>query len=92
MAEDKQDGSQYEVWLNIIKDSFAECGYKEVTTEDLWEFCLNFLWKHKRPSRYFEEVREIMAIEPNDYFTYASLKAQVYNISSLDEMDLNDLF
>ena len=92
MAEDKQDGSQYEVWLNIIKDSFAERGYKEVTTEDLWEFCLNFLWKHKRPSRYFEEVREIMAIEPNDYFTYASLKAQVYNISSLDEMDLNDLF
>ncbi len=92
MAEDKQDGSQYEVWLNIIKDSFAERGYKEVTTEDLWEFCLNFLWKHKRPSRYFEEVREIMAIEPNDYFTYASLKAQVYNVSSLDEMDLNDLF
>ena len=33
-----------------------------------------------------------MAIEPNDYFTYASLKAQVYNVSSLDEMDLNDLF
>ena len=92
MAEETHDESKYEVWLNIIKDSFAKAGYKEVTTEDLWEFCLNFLWKHKRPSRYFEEVRDIMALEPNDYFTYASLKAQVYNVSSLDEMDLNDLF
>ncbi len=92
MAEELHDDSKYDVWLNIIKDSFAKQGYKEVTTEDLWEFCLNFLWKHKRPQRYFEEVRDIMAIEPNDYFTYESLKAQVYNVSSLDEMDLDGLF
>ena len=92
MAEETREQSQYEVWLDIIKDSFAKQGYQEVTTEDLWEFCKNFLWKHQRPTRYFEEVRDIMAIEPNDYFTYASLKAQVYNVSSLDEMDLEDLF
>lgn len=92
MAETAKDESKYEVWLNIIKDSFAKQGYQEVTTEDLWEFCVNHLWKHKRPTRYFEEVRDIMAIEPNDYFTYASLKAQVYNVSSLDEMDLDGLF
>lgn len=92
MAEDMKDDVKYEVWLNIIKDSFAKQGYNVVTTEDLWEYCQNFLWKHKRPARYFEEVRDIMAIEPNDYFTYASLKAQVYNVSSLDEMDLHDLF
>ena len=92
MAEERQNESQYEVWLNIIIDSFAKQGYKEVTAEDLWEFCLGVLWKHKRPARYFEEVRDIMAIEPNDYFTYASLKAQVYSVSSLDEMDFNDLF
>lgn len=92
MARDIQDASKYDVWLNIIKDSFAKQGYAEVTTEDLWDFCENFLWKHKRPTRYFEEVRDIMAIEPNDYFTFASLKAQVYNVSSLDEMDLDGLF
>lgn len=92
MAEDKQDKSEYEVWLNIIKDSFAKQGYQKVSTDDLWEYCLNFLWKHKRPERYFEEVRDIMAIGPNDYFTYASLKAQIYNVSSLDEMDFEDLF
>lgn len=92
MAEELHEDSEYEVWLNIIKDSFAKQGYNEVSTDDLWEYCQQFLWKHKRPERYFEEVRDIMAIEPNDYFTYASLKAQVYNVSSLDEMDLDGLF
>ena len=92
MAEEKLDKSEYEVWLNIIKDSFAKQGYQKITTDDLWDYCLNFLWKHKRPERYFGEVREIMAIKPNDYFTYASLKAQVYNTTSLDEMNFEDLF
>ena len=92
MADETQDESKYDVWLTIIKDSFAKQGYQKITTDDLWEFCLNFLWKHKRPERYFEEVREIMAIKPNDYFTYASLKAQVYNTTSLDEMNFEDLF
>lgn len=92
MAEETKDWVEYDVWLNIIKDSFAKQGYEKVSTEDLWDYCINFLWKHKRPERYFAEVRDIMAIQPNDYFTYASLKAQVYNVTSLDEMDLNDLF
>lgn len=92
MAEEEKEIVEYEAWLNIIKDSFAEQGYEKVSTEDLWDYCVNFLWKHKRPQRYYEEVRAIMGIEPNDYFTYASLKAQVYNVSSLDEMNLTDLF
>lgn len=92
MAEDDKNKSEYDVWLSIIKASFAKDGYKEVTTEDLWDYCLNFLWKRERPERYFEEVRDIMNIEPNDYFTYASLQAQVYDVSSLDKMDFDDLF
>lgn len=92
MAEEIKEIDQYEVWLNITKDSFAEQGYQKVTTEDLWDYCINFLWKHDSPKRYFEKVQAIMAIKPNDYFTYASLKAQVYNVSSLDEMNLTDLF
>lgn len=83
---------EFDVWLNIIKDSFAKQGYEKVSIEDLWEYCEKFLWKYKQPARYFEKVRDIMAIEPNDYFTYVSLKAQVYNVSSLDEMDLDGLF
>lgn len=92
MAEEEKEIVEYEVWLNIVKDSFAEQGYEKVSTEDLWDYCINFIWKHERPNRYYEEVRVIMEIEPNDYFTYASLKAQVYNVASLDEMNLTDLF
>lgn len=92
MAEEEREMIEYEVWLNIIKDSFAKQGYEQVSNEDLWDYCVKFLWKHRKPERYYEKVREIMAIEPNDYFTYASLKAQVYNVSSLDEMNLTDLF
>ena len=29
MAEDKQDKTEYEVWLSIIKDSFAKQGYQK---------------------------------------------------------------
>lgn len=92
MAEETNEMLEFEEWLNIIKDSFAEQGYEKVSTEDLWDYCINFLWKHEQPTRYYEKVRGIMTIEPNDYFTYASLKAQVYNVSSLDEMNLTDLF
>lgn len=92
MAKENEEMFEYEVWLNIVKDSFAEQGYEKVLTEDLWDYTVNFLWKHERPNRYYEEIRDIMEIEPNDYFTYASLKAQVYNVSSLDEMNLKDLF
>lgn len=92
MAKEKKEMFEYEVWLNIIKDSFAKQGYEQVSTEDLWDYCVSFLWKHREPERYYEKVREIMAIEPNDYFTYASLEAQIYNVSSLDEMNLTDLF
>ena len=92
MAEEQVEYFKYEVWLNMIKDSFAGQGYKKVTTEDLWDYCTNFLWKHKRPERYHKEIKDIMSIKPNDYFTYASLKAQVYKVSSLEEMNLDDLF
>lgn len=92
MAKEIKDKYEYVVWLNLIKDSFAAQGYEKVTIEDLWDYCISFLWKHKRPKKYFEEVQDIMDIQPNDYFTYASLKAQVYNVSSLDEMNLDDLF
>ncbi len=92
MAEETKDMLEYKVWLNLTKDSFAKQGYENVTIEDLWDYCLHFLWKRTSRQNYHEKVRDIMAIEPNDYFTYASLKAQVYNVTSLDEMDLGDLF
>lgn len=81
----------YDVWLNHKLKEFRRQGYDEITVEDLWDYCVNFLWKHKEPDRYHQKVSEIISISLNDYFNYASLKAQVYNVSSLDEMELDDL-
>lgn len=91
MADSSQGFFRYEVWLQIKQEEFSENGYEQVTTEDLWNYCVNFLWKNHRPERYHEEVRMIMAIELNDYFNFASLEAQVYNVSSLDDMHIEDL-
>ncbi|MFC6464761.1 post-transcriptional regulator [Marinilactibacillus sp. GCM10026970] len=81
----------YEVWLKMKQEEFSKNGYDQVTIEDLWKYCNTFLWKHIRPERYHEEVKAIMGIGLNDYFNYASLEAQVYNVSSLDEMDFGDI-
>lgn len=81
----------YDVWLNRKQTEFRRKGYNEITVEDLWDYCVNFLWKHEEPTRYYQKVNDILSITLNDYFNYASLKAQVYNVSSLDEMELDDL-
>ncbi len=73
------------------QEQFSKNGYDQVTIEDLWKYCLTFLWKNFRPERYHEEVKAIMDIELNDYFNYASLEAQVYNVTSLEDMDFNDI-
>lgn len=81
----------YELWLQKKQNEFRRNGYDQVSVEDLWEYCTNFLWKLQRPERYYQEIEDILSIQSNDYFNYASLKAQVYSISSLDEMELDDL-
>ncbi|GAB2478784.1 hypothetical protein GCM10008929_00750 [Alkalibacterium psychrotolerans] len=81
----------YAVWLDHKLKEFRRQGYSEITVEDLWDYCINFLWKHKEPNRYYQKVNDIASISLNDYFNYASLKAQVYNVTSLDEMELDDL-
>lgn len=91
MGYQSQAFFNYEVWLRMKQEEFSRNGYNEVTIEDLWKYCNTFLWKHIRPERYHEEVKAIMAIGLNDYFNFASLEAQVYNVSSLDEMKLDDI-
>ncbi|GEK91462.1 post-transcriptional regulator [Alkalibacterium kapii] len=86
-----KDFHRYDVWLKQKLNEFAQNGYNQVSIEDLWEYCNHFLWKHKKRERYYQEVRDIMSINVNDYFNYASLKAQVYSVSSLDEMEFDDL-
>ena len=83
--------SLYDVWLKKKLNEFKKHGYNQVSLDDLWEYCIDFMWKHHKPERYYQEVDDIMSINFNDYFNYASLKAQVYNVSSLDEMELDDI-
>ncbi|GAA0366090.1 hypothetical protein GCM10008932_17840 [Alkalibacterium iburiense] len=85
------DFEHYELWLQKKQNEFRRNGYDQVSVEDLWEYCTDFLWKRQRPERYYQEIEDILSIQSNDYFNYASLKAQVYSISSLDEMELDDL-
>ncbi|WP_423189737.1 post-transcriptional regulator [Alkalibacterium sp. f15] len=81
----------YDVWLKKKLNEFRKHGYNQVSLDDLWEYCIDFMWKHHKPERYYQEVNDIMSINSNDYFNFASLKAQVYNVSSLDEMELDDI-
>ncbi|WP_091528214.1 post-transcriptional regulator [Alkalibacterium subtropicum] len=86
-----KDFSRYDVWLNQKLNELKQHGYDQISLEDLWEYCLDFMWKHNGRERYYQEVNDIMSINANDFFNYASLKAQVYNVSSLDEMEFDDL-
>lgn len=91
LSAQSSEFDRYELWLQKKQKEFKKNGYDQVSVEDLWEYCTDFLWKHQRPERYYQEVEGIVSIQLNDYFNYASLKAQVYSISSLDEMELDDL-
>ncbi|WP_018659404.1 post-transcriptional regulator [Allofustis seminis] len=84
--------SQFEEWLEYKAREFHDLGYLNVTAEDLWEYVTTFLWKRQLPTRYFEQVHDIMEIRTNDFFTFVSLDAQVYNVTTLDEMNIEELF
>lgn len=86
------DGNgKYDKWLSFKSTELARLGYSTITPDDLWKYLVGYKWKRQRPERYYQEIRDIMAIQPNDYFTYASLDAQIYSATSLDEMNLEDL-
>lgn len=85
------DDENFDIWLKKKQVEFNRNGYKEVSMEDLWEYCTAFKWKHEVPSRYYQKVNDILSISLNDYFNFASLKAQVYNVSSLEDMEFDDL-
>lgn len=84
--------SQFAEWLEYKAREFHEMGYLNVTGADLWEYTTDFLWKQQVPAQYFRQVHDIMEITANDFFTFASLNAQVYNVTPLDEMNIEELF
>lgn len=81
----------FDVWVGKKQKDFLKEGYSEISSEDIWEYCTEFKWKRGMPQRYHQKVSDILSLTVNDYFNYASLKAQVYDVASLDDMEIDDL-
>lgn len=90
-AQDALSFCQYELWLESKAKDFYRQGYANVSSHDLWEYLTSYRWKKGTPSRYYEIVNDIMKITPNQYFNYESLKAQVYDVKTIDQYDLSNL-
>ena len=93
MADDwKNNYPRYEKWLSLKSSQFAKLGYPSISEKDLWVYFRTFKWKHESSLRYYEAIKQIMDTEPNDYFNFASLDAQVHSPGSLGEINLDGLF
>ena len=67
-------------------------GYSNIETDDLILCFKSFVWKHSIPSYYYQQVADILNASVNQYFDYKSLEAQVYNVSSLEEINFEGFF
>ncbi|SFH77285.1 post-transcriptional regulator [Pisciglobus halotolerans] len=79
-------------WIDLKVKEFHHLGYPQITTEDIWRYLKTFRWKKEIPVHYYQQINDILNLMPNHYLDFASLEAQVYQVRSLDEMNLNDLF
>lgn len=80
-----------EPWLSLKVKEFAKLGYPYISEEDLWNLLTRFRWKRTVPEHYYQQIKQIVTLTPNDYLDFASLEAQVYQVQSLDEMNLDGL-
>ncbi|MEG0496729.1 MAG: post-transcriptional regulator [Carnobacterium sp.] len=80
-----------EPWLNLKATEFHLLGYNQISQEDLWRYLILFSWKRTIPTHYYQQIQHIMRLTPNDYLDFASVEVLVSPISSLEDMDINDL-
>ncbi|MGX7419652.1 post-transcriptional regulator [Carnobacterium gallinarum] len=80
-----------EPWLALKVKEFAKLGYPYISEDDLWNFLISFRWKRATPDHYYQQIKQIVTLTPNDYLDFASLQAQIYQVESLEEMDLDGL-
>lgn len=89
---DDQNFLNYEIWVQLKLREFLRLGYGNISEKDLWTYFTTYRWKKGRPEHYHQAVSDIMQATPNDYFNYETLKAQVYEVKSIDQLDLDGLF
>ena len=79
-------------WLTFKIIEFVKEGYDSISVSDLEKYVYTFLWKRKMPQTQFEQIYAINQITINDYFDFVALEAQVYQQTSLQDLDLSELF
>lgn len=82
----------YTFWLSKKKKDFTAQGYANVSREDIWNYFEHYSWKKEQPDHYFLAVSEILSLTPNEYFNYATLKAQIDDVKDINDYDLSKLF
>lgn len=79
-------------WFELKVSEFSKEGYSNIETSDLILCFKNLVWRHSVPQHYYQQVFEILNVNVNQYFDYKSLEAQVYNVSSLEEINFEEFF
>lgn len=93
MAEIADDlYAKLEPWFELKVNEFSKQGYDNIHTEDIFRYFTNFSWKHSVPKHYYQQIQDIMKVTANHYFDFVALEAQVYKVTSLDEMNFDDFF
>ncbi len=92
MSQDVQhDQDTYNRWLKLKQEEFTSQGYNNVEKSDIWSYFERYKWKKEVPQYYHEVVQDIVDLTSNDYFNYARIKAQVYDVKDIEEYDLTEL-
>lgn len=79
-------------WLELKASEFSEYGYDSIHVDDLWRYFTEFRWKKAVPSHYYQQIKDIMDTTANQYFDFVALEAQVYKVTSLDDINFKEFF
>ncbi|WP_235585067.1 post-transcriptional regulator [Aerococcus urinaehominis] len=70
---------------------FARQGYREISSDDIATYFLNFAWKRQVPEKLSQQVKAVRQLDANHYFDYERLQVTVYDVLPLDEIDISKL-
>lgn len=82
---------QLKPWFKLKATEFNQLGYDNIQVDDIYRYFKEFSWKHTVPPHYYQQIRDIMKTTVNHYFDFVALEAQVYKVSSLDEINFDDI-
>lgn len=91
MAEESKDFYEELLpWFELKVSEFSVEGYPNIEVRDIYLCFKKFVWKHTVPEHYYQRVFDIVRFNVNQYFDFKSLEAQVYQVSSLDDINFDE--